>query len=203
MKVFIYDTETSSLPLWNMPSEHPDQPHICQFTGLLFDEETDEELAYIDMIIRQDGWSVAPEAFAVHGITPERSFEEGFPEEHAVRHFEAMLQACEKLVGFAVDFDNRVLRIALMRFGRDPAYVDQIAERIKAIKFDVMRQATPLAKIPPTDKMMATGRKTWKSPTLVEAMKAIMGIDMPAAHDSRGDVHATKQLYQHLNPVRK
>lgn len=203
MKVMVFDFESSDIPKWNLPSEHPDQPHICQFTGVLFDDEADEELAYVDMIIRQDGWSVAPGAFATHGITRERSMEEGYPEEHSVRHFEAMLQACDRLVGFSIDFDIRIARIALMRFDRDPAYVDQIAERIKAIKFDVMRQATPLAKIPPTDKMMATGRKTWKSPTLVEAMKAIMGIDMPAAHDSRGDVHATKQLYQHLNLVRK
>lgn len=200
MKVFLFDTETSGLPLWNMPSEHPDQPHICQFTGVLFDEETDEELHYVDMISRQEGWPVDPAAFAVHGITRERSLAEGLPEEHAVRHFEAMLQACDRVVGFSVDLDIRIMRIALMRFGRDHAYVDRIAERIKAIKLDVMRQATPLAKIPPTDKMIATGRKTWKTPSLVEAIKAIMGIDMPSAHDARGDVHATKQLYQHLNP---
>lgn len=197
MIVMLYDTESSGLPAWSLPSDDPSQPHVCQFTAVLFDDSNGDELEYVDLIIRQE-WPVDPEAFAVHKITPEYSLEHGVPEHHAVQYFEAMDAAAERITGFSIDFDMRLMRIAQLRSGRPKGLLDLSAERLKAKKFDVMRKCTALCKVPPTDKMMATGRKTFKQPSLVEAMLALFGEDMADAHDARGDVLATKRIYMHL-----
>ena len=197
MIVMLYDTESSGLPAWSSPSDDPSQPHVCQFTSVLFDDANGDELEYVDLIIRQE-WPVDPDAFAVHGITPEYSLEHGVPEHHAVQYFEAMIDAADRVAGFSIDFDLRILRIAMLRTRRAKGYCDLIAERANAKKFDVMRKCTDLCKVPPTNKMMATGRKTFKQPSLVEAMQALFGEEMADAHDARGDVLATKRIYMHL-----
>jgi DNA polymerase III subunit epsilon len=197
MIVMLYDTESSGLPKWSEPSESPSQPHVCQFTSVLFDDTTGDELEYVDLIIRQE-WPVDPEAFAVHKITPAHSLEVGYPEHNAVQYFEAMADAAERVAGFSLDFDIRIMRIAMLRTGRAKGYCHLIAERLKAKKFDVMRACTALCKIPPTNKMMATGRKTWKQPTLKEAIWALFGETMQDAHDARADVLETKRIYMHL-----
>ena len=41
-KILFYDTETTGLPLWSQPSEHPDQPRVVQLAALLCDEEPEK-----------------------------------------------------------------------------------------------------------------------------------------------------------------
>lgn len=203
MKALVFDTESSGMIQWSLPSETPTQPHLTQLTALLFDDVTDTEEAYIDIVVRQDGFTVDAEAFAKHKITPEHSFAVGLPEEHALNHFEAMLPFADVLVGFSLNFDIRMLRVAMARFGRDAAHMDAIQKRCDRIKYDIQHKCTDLAKIPPTRKMMAAGRKSFKPPSLEEAARAILGIEMGAdAHDSRGDVLATKDLYLHILKVK-
>jgi DNA polymerase-3 subunit epsilon len=74
--ILFYDTETTGLPLWNLPSEHPEQPRVLQLAALLCDEATGEDLQQMNMIILPDGWTVPDEVAAIHGITTERAMAE-------------------------------------------------------------------------------------------------------------------------------
>ncbi|WP_182340872.1 hypothetical protein [Comamonas koreensis] len=56
-----YDTETTGLPLFKEPSEHPDQPHIVQLGAILVDLNTRTTIASMDVIIRPDGWTIPDE----------------------------------------------------------------------------------------------------------------------------------------------
>lgn len=198
MRVLLYDTETQSLPLWNQPSEHPDQPHLCQVTAVLLDDTNDVEIEYLDRIVIQE-WPVAPEAFAAHGITPERSHAEGFPESVVTREWLALAKMADRIVGYNLPFDIRLMRIAALRAGRSKDTENAFAARIKPLLCDLQPKCTPLCRLPPTEKMMAAGRKTWKTPSLVEAARILLGMELGAdAHDSRGDVLATKLLYFYL-----
>ena len=201
MIVFLYDTETTGLPEWGKPSEHPDQPHLCQFTGVLFDSATFDEIEYVDFLIRPDGWTIEPGATAIHGITQERALAEGKPEKLAVSRFLTMNAQAARVTGFNLEFDLRIMRIAMLRAGLPKAACDQIKADIDLRKHDVMHQATPTCKIPPTEKMMRTGRKAFKTPNLEEAMEAIFGEKLPDKHDARVDVWASVRLYQFLNPM--
>lgn len=59
--ILFYDTETSGLPLFHEPSEHPDQPHIVQLGACLVDPDTRRVISTIDLIVRPDGWEIPAE----------------------------------------------------------------------------------------------------------------------------------------------
>lgn len=199
MKIMVMDTETTDLPLWGEPSEDPRQPHLVQYTAVLTDAATQQELEFVDMLIKPEGWTIAPGAAKAHGITSEKAIAEGRPEADAVAAFVAMAAKSDLVVGYNVPFDLRMMRIAMLRYGFDKPGVDQWAKD-NVRKHCCQVQATPLCKLPPTDKMMAAGRRTWKTPSLAEAVKALLGEDMDDAHDLRVDVLYTQRLYFKMNP---
>lgn len=201
MLTLIFDTETTGLPEWSQPSEHPSQPHLCQFTAVLFDDQTGEEHEYADFLIKPDGWIIPEELTVIHGISQERALAEGLPEAEAVKIFLALSSRADRVSGFNVDFDLRIMRIAMIRGGMLKDAADVIAANIKPKKHDVMMQAAPVCKLPPTEKQMARGIRGFKQPKLAEAVLAILGETMDDAHDARADVLATKRLYEHLNPA--
>jgi hypothetical protein len=76
----VFDTETTGLPLFEQPSDHPDQPHLVQLGALLVDLDTRRELASVDLIVRPDGWVIGEEVSKIHGITHELAMDVGVPE---------------------------------------------------------------------------------------------------------------------------
>mgnify|MGYP000116575521 FL=1 len=48
-RVVFFDTETSGLPLFKLPSEHPDQPHIVQLGACLVDIDTRKVLSTAEL----------------------------------------------------------------------------------------------------------------------------------------------------------
>lgn len=197
MKIMFFDTETTGLPQWKQPSDHPSQPHLCQFTAILVDGAPEREIDYADLLVKPDGWTIEPDALARHGIALERLMADGLPERDAVDTFLRMRAKADLVCAFGIDFDMRIMRIAMLRHGMTKREADDLAAATTT--HCVMRQVTPLCKIPPTDKMMAVGRKTYKTPTLGEAIKALFGETLEDAHDARADVLATSRLYFHVN----
>jgi DNA polymerase-3 subunit epsilon len=112
-----------------------------------------------------------------------------------------MCLGADRIVGFSIDFDIRLMRIAMKRAGIPDDKLQLFADMVKAKKYDVKPKCTPICKLAPTPKMMATGRKNFKDPTLAEAVRGVLKEVMADAHDARADVVATQRLYVHLNPV--
>lgn len=197
MRVMVYDTETTGLPLWSSPSEDPGQPRLVQLTAVLFDGSLENELEYFSAIVRPDGWTIPDEVAKLHRITTEIALVQGIPLGNVISQFVTMAFKADLVCAYGIDFDMRIIRIAMLRSGNSKQTCDDFTNRLKT--HCVMRQATPLARVPPTDKMMRAGRKTWKTPNLQEAVKAILGEDLEEAHDSRADVLATARLYWRMN----
>jgi len=61
-----------------------------------------------------------------------------------------------------------------------------------------MDAAKPLCRIPPTDKMMATGRKTFKTPNLAEAYRHFTGEEFADAHRALPDARAALAILSKL-----
>jgi len=198
MRVMVFDTETTGLPLFSEPSEHPGQPHLVQYAATLFGPDR-QEINSINLIIKPDGWEISPEVAAIHGISHERALAEGVPEANAVAAFLAMTACADVVCAYGIPFDTRILRIAMLRAGKTKDECDLFAATLN--KHCVQKQATPIVKCPPTDKMMAAGRKTFKTPTLTEAIMAILGEELPGAHDAAVDVAATAKIYFAMNPL--
>lgn len=185
-----YDTETTGLPLFKEPSEHPDQPHIVQLAACLVDLETRELLNSLDVIIRPDGWVIPDDIAKIHGITTERALDEGVPEATAVAEFMSMWGGYLR-IAHNEQFDARILRIALMRFESEGA-----PDVWKAGKAEcTAKLATPIVKAPATEKMKAAGRFHHKTANLGEAYRHFMGCDFENAHSAMADVRACMEVY--------
>jgi DNA polymerase-3 subunit epsilon len=197
MNMMIVDVETDGIPLWHEPSDDPRQPHLVQYTAVLFDAGTGEEEEFTTLTVRPDGWTIPAELVAIHGITTEQATKEGVPLREVVNSFISMTARADLVAAYGIEFDLRIMRIAMLRCGFTKAQCG--AHRDSMRTHCVQRQVTPLCRLPPTDKMMRAGRKTWKTPTLTEAVAILLHEELDDAHDSRADVLATKRVFMVAN----
>jgi DNA polymerase-3 subunit epsilon len=204
MHIIFMDTETSGLPLYKDPSEDPRQPHIVEIAALLIDSETGAMLDSYHTIVRPDGWTIPDDVAEIHGITTERAMDEGVPEHHALHGYLDLHARAHLRSAFNESFDQRIVRIGIKRFGEGKTQEDRdvIADAYKA--FDVyccMKASTRPCNLPPTPAMLKRGMKWNKNPTLAEAYKHFMGVDLQNAHSALADTRACADIYFALNPV--
>lgn len=179
-----YDTETSGLPRYKDPSDHPDQPHLVQLAACLLDVTARKVVAHMDVIIKPDGWLIPVEASNLHGITTEKAYDVGIPEEEALAMFMAMWdikgEQCSRL-GFNEPFDARIMRIAQKR---NPKLVSEsLLNDWKVGRAEcAMRMARPLCGLP-------------KNPKLAEAFEHFTGQTLPNAHSALGDMLGAVTVY--------
>lgn len=204
MKILAFDTETTGLPDWNQPSEAPQQPHLVEIAALLYDGTT--EVDRFHTIIRPDGWEIPEEVAKIHGITTERALDEGIPEPEAVARFLAMHALADLRVAHNEAFDQRILRIALKRYGNGASGWDMltqeerdaIADAFKAApSYCTSNKAKPIMKLPPTEKMLANPRfrNSYKQPNLQEAHQHFLGQTFEGAHGALADAEACARVY--------
>jgi DNA polymerase III subunit epsilon len=191
--ILAYDTETSGLPLWDKPSEDPAQPRIIQLAAELFDDDTGNTLAGMNLIIKPDGWTIPAEIEELIGITNELALLVGVPIKIALDTFMGMWRRATLRCAHNESFDMRMVRIELMRV---EGYGPEIADEWKAAPaFCTQGKSTKIINLPPTEKMLRAGRKHAKSPNLGEAYKFFTGKDLEGAHNAAVDLSACKQVY--------
>jgi DNA polymerase III subunit epsilon len=181
--ILSYDTETTGLPDWKIPSDSPEQPHLVQLAAVLANAETGEEIQSINVIIKPDGWEIQEEVTEIHGITTEYALKHGVAEVDAVNMLLAIAGDSERNA-YNKTFDQRIIRIALKRY--DDFNEEQIEKW--AIKDDhhcSMR--------------MAQKELGGKNPKLSVAYKAICGKDLVNAHSAMADTKAAQEIFLMLN----
>lgn len=187
MALFLaYDTETTGLPLFDQPSEDPRQPHIVQLAARLVCSDTREIKRSLESVILPDGWEIPDEVAKIHGITTERALIEGRPERDVLSELLDMWGLAEFRLAHNEQFDARIVRIGCKRF-----HDADLADHWKAGKAQcTARLSTPILKLPPTEKMMAAGRKHPKTPNMGEAFEFFTGKKLEGAHTAGADVDA-------------
>lgn len=183
-----YDTEATGLPLWHDPSDDLRQPHLIQLAMMLFDDSGREVARWCKLVKPGPGASMAPEAFAAHGISLSRASEEGVERDEALDAFLEMVRQATLLVGHNESFDRRIMRI--------------FAARTKGFKWEppcpsfcTLYGSKFIMKLPPTEKMMAAGIRTFKSPNLGECVRHFFDEDLVNAHDALADVEACMRVF--------
>lgn len=188
-----YDTETNGLPIWSLPSEDPSQPHITQLAAELCDESNGNVLASMDVLIKPDGWTIPEEIAAMTGITTERALSEGIPLSDALTQFTSLWRRATLRVGHNESFDARMVRIEYLReLDHDDPFHD---EWKSAPAFCTQGKCTKIVNLPPTEKMLAAGRKHAKSPNLAEAYEFFTGKKLEGAHNAAVDLAGCKAVY--------
>ena len=193
--ILFYDVETTGLPLRGTPSDDPRQPHLVQFAALLMDKNTREEIESINVIIKPDGWVVPPETTALHGISHAKAVARGVPEQDVVAKFVSMNNNSVLTVAHNIQFDLQMMRSGMLRYGMSRPDVDDICLRPTAC---TMQMSQPIVNLPPTERMLAVGIHSPKSPKLEEAVRFFFNEDLEGAHDADKDVRACARVYFHL-----
>ena len=185
--ILTFDTETSDLPKWNLPADDPSQPYIVQLGAVLCDG-AGKELHRFEYIVKPEGWTIAPGAAKVHGISTEHAAEHGLSIVQVLDAFDALTADAGLLVAYNLRFDDKLLRGARRRLGRPDGFGTIPV-------FCVMKGATPMCKIAPTKKMKSAGFDKYKTPNLGEAVRMLLGREHAGAHGALADALATKDLY--------
>lgn len=189
-----YDTETTGLPNWKQPSDDPSQPHLVQLGAILCDIDTAEIVQSLDLIIKPDGWLIPDEVAEIHGITTEKAMEVGVSEELAIDLFLEMRGKALR-VAHNKTFDQRIIRIALKRYGYSEDLMGAWAEKDDHVC--TMLMSKPVMQLEPK------GRYGWKNPKLEEAYKHFTGKDLENAHTAMADAKACMEVYFALQNQQK
>lgn len=183
----IFDTETTGVPLWKEPSDHPDQPHLVQFAAILLDDDGIERMA-VNALIKPDGWTIPAEVVALHGITTEMAARFGIAEATAVRLFLDLAQMADITVAAHNDgFDWRIMRIAMLRAGKSKDEADAIEAKCQRVC--TMKLAYASTKHRP-DKPLK-----WP-PSLTECIAHFFGETFDTAHDAMADARACARVWR-------
>jgi len=175
----VYDTETSGIPDWKVPSDSPHQPHIVELGALVVDLDSYKLVHSASVIVRPDGWQIGTEVSDIHGITHEHAMDVGIPEASALAIALDLWRSCNVRIGFNESFDARILRIAMKR------HRPEMADEFKAGPAECcMRQAAKVL-----------GGK-W--PKLADAYNALTGRVLEGAHSAFADAMATAELHKAL-----
>lgn len=198
--ILFFDTETTGLPDFRSRSTDPRQPHIVRLAAILANSETRAELTAVDMIIKPDGWTIPPNMTAIHGISQERALESPRSEDDAAAQYLILRGRADEAVGHNIPFDQRIMRIALLRLGLTREKIEKLEARPSSC---TMQRASAIMKLPPTEKMIAAGFDKPKPPKLAECMQHFFNDPHDAAHDAMADVRACMRLYFHLIDTQK
>ena len=185
-----YDTETTGLPLFKEPDNHPSQPHLVQVAAHLVDLDTRDVVQSIDLIVKPDDWIIPDEVAAIHGITTEHANEVGVPEDFVLRVF-GNLWKSRLRVAHNESFDARIIRIGLTRF-TDADVVGRWRKGKAECTSDLTINGINL---PPSERMKAAGFKGPKKPRMGEAYKFYTGKELENAHSAIADVNACMEVY--------
>lgn len=195
--ILIYDTETTGLPNYRAPSDHPTQPHLVQLAMLLTSDQG-QEIGTINCIIRPDGWTIPDEVADIHGITTEIAMKSGIPEGVATSLYLGWLERSTRRVAHNEGFDHRIMRTALLRAGMDRLEIDN---RHIGLVSDTMHISSPIVNLPPTERMIAAGFTKPKAPKLAECIRYFFDEPLDGAHDALVDVRACARLFFHLKTL--
>ncbi len=193
--ILFFDTETTGLPEWKIPSGDEKQPHIVQLGAILCDVKTEKIIKELDIIIKPEGWEISQEMTDIHGISQEQALKEGIQEREAIDILLSMwgcrvpdLDDCifAERASHNRTFDQRIIRIALKR------YFSEEVQKRWAWKDDftcTMWSSKPICRIPHKTK------NGIKLPKLEEAYKYFTGKELVNAHSALPDTRACMKIY--------
>ncbi len=180
--ILFFDTETSGL-LRDAPAADASQPHLLQL-GLYLCDPGGKPAGRFSCLIKPDGWSVEPEAFAVHGIDEARAIRGGIDVRAALVALQAFAAKARTIVAHHAEFDRKVIAAQLAKLGANGDWWARCGPKF----WCSMEHATPVCRLP--------GEFGFKFPSLEECSAILL--DDPkfrTKHDAEDDVYQCAAIY--------
>jgi len=208
MELFL-DTETSGLPLWREPYNHPGQPWVVQLAAILSDSE--RVYGSLNVLIAPLGRRIEPGTVEIHGITEEMARDFGIPEQVACRTLYQLMRSADVAVCHNTEFD--IARVACMFDRNDGDNRNVAALMLSKPSYCTMKSSMNLLQLPgqrkwckdcriehePGPKCPQCGTVyEYKWPKLTELYSFLFGKELVDAHDAWGDVVATRECYYEM-----
>jgi DNA polymerase III epsilon subunit-like protein len=207
MRILVFDTETTGLP--NTKIINPDTldlwPHIVQLSYVIYDISLNEIAEQKDFIIRvPENVEIPEEAYKLHGITKEISYEKGVDIKDTLSWFYYHLKTVDKIIGHNVNFDINMIKVETLRIIYDTLTPPQIT---KMFKFDLhyitnydnivctLQDSIKLCNIQATTKY---GKPYLKYPKLIELHQKLFESTPNNLHNSLNDILITLRCYMKL-----
>lgn len=112
MKVLVFDTETTGLPLgYNYSYKDSSKwPHIIQFSFILYDLEKNKIINESDFIIDvAKNVNITEKSIEVHGITRNISETQGFDIKDILEIFQVCIDSADYVVAHNINFDRNMI----------------------------------------------------------------------------------------------
>lgn len=175
MKLF-FDTETTGKANFRLPPEHHSQPRLVQLAAVLTDEPGNE-ICTCNLLVAPDGFEIAAEAAAIHGITTERAVAFGIPAKAAVAIFVNLARKAASIHAFNIEFDRIIMLNEILRIDKMP---NPFIDRTQICEMLSMKNHCQLP-----------GKYgDYKWPNLTETHTKATGSGFDKAHDALADVRA-------------
>lgn len=185
----IYDTETSGLRKDGLPIDDPSQPRIAQLGLKLFDTSW-KCTGHFTALIRPEGWSMEPDAEAVHGISEARCARHGIPIIAALAVLQGFAGNARIIVAHNNEFDRGLVTSELSRLKSDGLWWKRKAPAF----FCTMEASTPVCQLP--------GEYGFKYPSLEEAHRHFYPAEpYSTKHDADSDIEACARVYRALSEI--
>jgi DNA polymerase-3 subunit epsilon len=188
-----YDTETTGQWKYDLPAEHADQPRLVQMGAILADDEA-RVLGEINLIVKPDGWTIPAEASDIHGITTDLATRVGIPLVLVMGAFSNLASLCNVAIAFNNEFDRGIVKRESL-FLQKPNRL----EESHVTQHCMMKEMTPICKIPKPAYYRRNPSDPYKWPSLAEAYQHVFGKPFEGTqHNAMEDVRATARLYYAL-----
>lgn len=179
----VFDTETTGMANFKAPASDPSQPFIVQLGAILYDDNK-RVVAEMNLLVKPDGWTIPPEASAIHGITTEMCEKYGLPLVTVIKLFMTFVKRASILIAHNFPFDKMLVWASLLRLQLAP----EIVLFLEAKSHCTMAASTDVLKLP--------GKYgSYKWPNLQEAHVHFTGARFEGAHDAMADVRACAAIY--------
>lgn len=192
MKVLVFDTETTGLPIGRNPSITDTElwPFIIQISYILFDTDKNKIIECKDDIIKLDSSvEITEGSIAIHGITPKICERKGIPIKEALDKFNELLNQADRVVGHNVSFDKRMIMVESIR-NKMKQYFTINGDRKS--ECCTMKHFTETCGI---EKINKNGNKYFKFPTLTELHNYFFNFTPKSTHDAMADVLICLRCY--------
>jgi DNA polymerase III subunit epsilon len=192
MKILVFDTETTGLPIGKNPSIITTHlwPHIVQLSYILYDIELQTILDFVDVIIKlPKGVYISEESENIHRISNKICQEQGVDIVYELKLFNDILNKADIVIGHNISFDKRMIMVECIRNKLQQNFTKNTNRKPE---YCTMKKSVDLCKIVAIGN---NGDQYYKYPKLIELYKYLFNSVPDGLHNSMIDVLACLRCY--------